>query len=136
MAEYRKLAADLIAADGVIDDTEVRLMKKHLYADGKIIKAEVDFLLEVRIAVARKAKSAEDTVKFDRFLLKACADYILDTKTLTEAQLELIKKVAGDKKLDTAEVKKFLNKMKKENAGNDKIEKIHEDWTKKQEAAK
>lgn len=136
MADYRKLSADLVAADGVVDDNEIKLLKKHLYAEKKIVKAEIEFLFEVRAVVARKSKAEGDTVKFDRFLLKALQDFLLeDGKRINDNDIELIKKVAGDKKIDTAEVKKFLNKLKKEKPDNDKISQIHEEWTEKQKKA-
>ena len=40
MADWRKLAVDLVLADNVIDEAEVKVLKKHLYEDGKIDKNE------------------------------------------------------------------------------------------------
>lgn len=134
MAEYRQLAIDLVAADGQIDDTELRLLKKHLYADNKIVKAEVDFLLEVQKSVRRKAKEG-GTDKFDRFLLKAVQDWVGELKSISEDQLAIIKKLTTDEKIDVGERKKFINKLKKDksNAG---IDQIADDLAKKTAPAK
>lgn len=127
MAEYRQLAMDLVAADGVIDDAEIRLMKKHLYADKKIVKGEVDFLLDVLKAVRRKAKGKTD--KFDRFLLAAVRDYVLSVK-VGDDQVALVRKLTNDDKIDKGERKKFINKIQKE-TNNASINKIHEAFSKK-----
>ncbi len=135
MAEYRDLARDLIAADGVIDDTELKLLKKYLYADNKIVHAEVTFLTEVRSAVMRKHKEA-DFAKFHRFLLKAIQDYLLaDGHKINDEDVKLVKKMAGDAHIDQSEIKKFLNKLKKD-SGNDQLTKIADDFAKKEEKAK
>ena len=48
MANWRNLAMTLILADGQIDDTEVKILKKELFADKKIDKEEAEFLVELR----------------------------------------------------------------------------------------
>ena len=55
MADYRKLAIQLIAADGKIDENEIKLLRKALFADGKITHEEVTFVGELRSALIRKA---------------------------------------------------------------------------------
>ena len=53
MADYRKLAIALMASDGKIDSAETRLLKKALYADGRISRDEVAFVAELRAAVVK-----------------------------------------------------------------------------------
>ena len=59
MADFRKLAIAFVLADGVIDDDEVKVLRKELYQDGKIDKKEVDFLVELRNAAQKKAKAKQ-----------------------------------------------------------------------------
>jgi len=131
MAEYRKLSLDLIAADGNVDETEVKLLKKHLYADGKIDHDEVVYLMDLRAALARKDKDASFP-HLDKLVLKAVTDYLMtDGKSVTDTDLALVKKIAGDKKIDMVELKKFLTKLKKDMASNAGVVKLVDEWMKK-----
>jgi len=131
MAEFRKLALDLIVADGNVDEAEVKLLKKHLYADGKIDKDEVDFLTDLRAAVGRKDKEATHP-NLDKFVLKAVTDFLLAEETkIGDDAVALVKKLAGDKKIEVAEMKKFLAKLKKEKASHAGLVKVIDEWEKK-----
>src|SRR5262249_42871594 len=48
MADWRKTAKAFLLADGGIDDREVAVLRKEVFADGKADETEVDFLLELR----------------------------------------------------------------------------------------
>lgn len=48
MADWRKTAKAFLLADGGIDDREVAVLRKEIFADGKADEIEVDFLLELR----------------------------------------------------------------------------------------
>ena len=39
MADFGLMAIDLISADKIIDDGEIRILRKHLYADNEISPA-------------------------------------------------------------------------------------------------
>jgi hypothetical protein len=54
MADWRKLCIAVALADRVIDDEEVKILKKELWTDGKPDKAEVEFLIELRNAAQKK----------------------------------------------------------------------------------
>ena len=41
MADFRKLSIAALLADGKIDDAEVKVIKKELYADGQIEAIEL-----------------------------------------------------------------------------------------------
>lgn len=131
MASYRELARDLIAADGVIDDTETKLLKKHLYADKKIVMAELAFLGEVRTAVKRKHKDKDmsEFAKFDRFYMKALGDHIAE-EGIDDSSLAMVKKIAKDDSMDSTDVKKFLNKLKKD-TGDEAVAKVADDFAAK-----
>ena len=114
MADFRKLAMDLVAADGNIDDGEIKLLKKALYADGKIDDSEIAFLVELKAVVLKKTKGTE-TPAFDKFFLKALSDNILADGTISAEEAATIQKyVVKDTKMNQSEVKKFMTKLKKE----------------------
>ncbi|MFL5343092.1 MAG: hypothetical protein ACJ8F7_23420 [Gemmataceae bacterium] len=119
MADFERMARDLISADGKIDDTEVRVLRKHLYEDGKITHSELTFLMELKKRAKRKSQS------FDRFYLKAAGDSILDNRLVSHEEIGIIKKIIADKKLPAAEVKRFLNHIKKEAKPNVAFDKLH-----------
>ena len=111
MADYRKLAIQLIAADGKVDGSEIKLLKKALYADGKVSHEEVTFLADVRAAVLKKAKRASP--KFDAFYLKALAESFLDNGVVSADEVVMINKfVMSDKSIKNGAKKKFLDGLK------------------------
>ncbi len=63
-----------ILADGVIDASEVGLMRKELYADGKIDRAEADFLFELNDATSGKANDST----WQAFFVEAVTDHLLE----------------------------------------------------------
>src|SRR6516162_1779650 len=73
MADWRKLAMQAILADGKIDDTEVKILKKEFFADNKIDDSEVKFLLELRETAQKKARARkeEPSASFDAFFFSA-----------------------------------------------------------------
>ena len=112
MADYRKLAIQLIAADGKIDATEIKLLKKTLYADGRISHEEVVFLAELRAAMYKKAKSASS--KFDAFYLKAMHESFLGNGVVRSEEVGLIgKHLMADKTIKSSAKKAFLDGLKK-----------------------
>lgn len=48
MADWKKTAKNFLLADGGLDDREVAVIRKELFADGKIDEVELDFLLELK----------------------------------------------------------------------------------------
>lgn len=48
MANWRQLAMSALLADGGIDDREVAILRKELFAEGKLDDIELDFLMELR----------------------------------------------------------------------------------------
>lgn len=48
MADWKKTAKAFLLADGGIDDREVTVLRKELFADGKVDEVELDFLLELK----------------------------------------------------------------------------------------
>jgi hypothetical protein len=111
MADYRKLAIQVIAADGKIDSSEFKLLKKAIYADGKVTHEEVNFLADLRAAILKKAKKASS--KFDSFYLKALAESFLDNGVISGDEVVMIGKfVIEDKSIKNGAKKKFLDGLK------------------------
>jgi hypothetical protein len=125
MADFRQLAIDLIAADNNVDVAEVRLLRKHLYADNRITHAEISFLMDLW----KKVKTA--TPAFQKFYLKAMGDSFLDNRIISHEEIGMIKKMLADKKLAKPEVKKFLARVKKEAIPNPDFDKVYDDYMKK-----
>jgi hypothetical protein len=112
MADWRKLAISALLADGVIDDTEVKVIKKELYADGKIDRQEVEFLVELRNEAQKKAKGAPMHSGFENLFFKAVQDNVLDNGIISTKEANWLRKMLyADNKIDESE-KKFLKKLK------------------------
>src|SRR5262245_16850118 len=123
MADFHKMTVDLIMADSKITEDEVKILKKHLYADGKINRDEVALLVDLRAAAVKKGKRLDPS--FDKLFLKALADNILANRIISAEEVGMIKKhVVNGKKFDTAEVKRFLSKLKKEARPNPAFDKV------------
>lgn len=112
MADFRKLAIDLVAADGKVDREEIKVLKDSLYADNRISLSEVEFLADLRAAVAQKGKK-KSTSTMDKFFLRAIEDHILKDSVVTAAEVAMIEKyVLSDKKLAKG-IKKLVKNLKK-----------------------
>jgi hypothetical protein len=113
MADWRKMAVDLVLADNVIDEHEVKVLKKHLYEDGKIDKKEVQFLVELRNLAQKKAKGEGLEPAFERFFFKAIEDNVLADGTISSTEARWLRDMLyADNKIDAGE-KKFLTALKK-----------------------
>jgi hypothetical protein len=79
MADWRKLALAAFLADGKVDETEIKILKKELYADKKIDADEIQFLIDLRTTYQKKAKASKEPVTdaFENFFFKAVQDYVL-----------------------------------------------------------
>jgi uncharacterized tellurite resistance protein B-like protein len=120
MADWRKLAVDLVLADNVIDETEVKILKKHLYEDGKIDKKEVEFLVELRNLGQKRLKGQALSPAFEKFFFKAVEDFVLADGVISNAEAKWLDTVLwADGKIDDGE-KKFLAALKKKATNDNK----------------
>jgi hypothetical protein len=115
MADWRKLALSALLADGKIDDTEVKILRKELYADGRISTDEFRFLAELRNEAQKKARSKGRKVSptFEKFFFKAVEDKVLDNGRISEGEVRLLKDmICADGKIDANEIKllRILNR--------------------------
>jgi uncharacterized tellurite resistance protein B-like protein len=115
MADWRKVALAAILADGVIDDAEIKVLKKELWADGKIDKKEVEFLIELRNQAQKKARARKEEVSagFERLFFKAIEENVLADGNIDAKEARWLREMLyADKKIDDNE-KKFLGRLKK-----------------------
>ena len=115
MADWRKLAVAALLADGVIDETEVKVLRKELWADGKIDREEVEFLIDLRNLAQKKAKAKKKKLKsaFEKLFFKAVEENVLADGTVDDEEARWLRAMLfADKKIDANE-KKFLARLKK-----------------------
>ena len=113
MADWRKVALSAFLADGVIDDTEVKILKKELWADGKIDQDEVEFLIDLRNLAQKKAKKGKLKSAFEKLFFKAIEENVLADGTIDDEEARWLRAMLfADKKIDANE-KKFLARLKK-----------------------
>jgi uncharacterized membrane protein YebE (DUF533 family) len=115
MADWRKVAVAALLADGKIDDTEVKLLRKELWEDGKIDMDEVRFLVELRNAAQKKAKARKEAVnpKFEALFFKAIEENVMADGTIDAREAGWLREMLfADRKIDANE-KKFLARIKK-----------------------
>ena len=113
MADWRKVALSAFLADGVIDDTEVKILKKELWADGKIDKDEVEFLIDLRNLAQKKAKKGKLKSAFEKLFFKAIEQNVLADGSIDAEEAHWLREMLfADKKIDANE-KKFLGRLKK-----------------------
>ncbi len=110
MADWKKLAQSALLADGKIDEAEVKLLRKYLWADKIIDDEELDFLGELWVAANKKAKAATTTVtpKFEKLYHEALEKYLTDSK-LTPARVKKFGDCIGK---PTEGKTKFLTRIK------------------------
>lgn len=112
MADWRKLAMSALLADGVIDEQEVKVIKKELLADGKIDRKELEFLVELRTQAQKKAKGAALNGAFENFFFKVLHDNILADGSISAKEAGWLRNVLfADGHIDEGE-KKFLKRLK------------------------
>src|SRR5687768_8336925 len=70
MRELQQIEHDILA-NGRVDDNDLRVMRQHLYAGGKVNRREADFLVELHKRVQRP------TPAFERLFYQAIKDHIL-----------------------------------------------------------
>jgi uncharacterized tellurite resistance protein B-like protein len=97
-----------ILANGKVDSHELETLRRELYADGKIDRAEADFLVELHKRVQHL------TPAFEHFFYQAIKDHILaDGRIDAEEAAWLRRMLFADGKIDDRE-RKLLHELKGE----------------------
>ena len=106
MADWRKLSKALALADGRIDTKEYEIIKTELFADGKLDRSEIEWLLDVK-------KSASGSVQaFDKMVFEALkTDLLADGDIDAKEAAWLRKFIFADGIVDELE-KTFLKELK------------------------
>jgi hypothetical protein len=106
MADWRKVAKALALADGRLDTKETAILRKELFADGKIDKSELEFLADLR-------KSSSGSVKdFTELFIEAVKANMLEDGNLDAAEAAwLTKTIFADAVVDDDE-KRLLKELK------------------------
>lgn len=63
MAEWRKVAKAFALGDGHISEREVDILRKELFADGKISKSELDFLQELKSSAKTSVQKLDKLIE-------------------------------------------------------------------------
>jgi hypothetical protein len=115
MADWRKLSVQLVLADGVIDDEEVKILKKELWADRHIDKEEVGFLIELRNTAQKKAKAKgkKMNAKFEKLFFDAIEENVLRDGQIDSSEAVWLRKMLFADQIIDANEKKFLGRLKK-----------------------
>lgn len=106
MANWRQLAMSALLADGAIDEREVEILRKEFFADRRIDRAEMEFLLEAR------KKAASCAPSFEKLLFEALRTVLLEDGVINPEKTEWIRQyIYADGKVDAAE-KHWLKELK------------------------
>lgn len=106
MANWRQLALSALLADGQIDEREVAILRKEFFADRRIDRAEMEFLLEARKKAATCAPS------FEKLVFEALRSVILADGYISPEETEWVRQyIYADGKVDAAE-KHWLKELK------------------------
>lgn len=106
MADWKKLAKDLLLADGYIERKETELLKKAILADGVVSKSEAEFLIELR----KEAPKA--VAEFHAFVFEVVKKAILADGDVSAAEAAWLEKfITADGKVDDSE-KQLLKDIK------------------------
>ncbi len=115
MADWRKVALAAILSDGKIDENEVKVLKKELWADNKIDEEEVNFLVELRNQAQKKAKARKEELNpaFEKLFYKAVEETVVQEGGIDSQKATWLRDTLfSGKKIDESG-QKFLNALKK-----------------------
>jgi len=115
MADWRKVAMAAFLIDGQVDDDEVKILKKELWADGKVTFEEVKFLIDLRDAAMKKLKSKGEELnpKFEKLFFEAVEANVLADGGISANETNWLRTtLLADGKIDDGEMD-LLNRLKK-----------------------
>jgi len=106
MADWKKLAKDLLLADGKIDERETALVRQELFADNQIDDAELDFLIDLKKAAMGVH------ITFNQLVLDGVKRNILGDGVISRSEAEFLRRwILADGRVDPPE-KKLLQELK------------------------
>lgn len=106
MADWKKMARELILADGYIEEKETEIIRKAILADGVVSKSEAEFLIDLRKSAPKAVK------KFHEFVFEVVKKAILADGSISSDEARWLEKfIFADAKVDDME-KEFLRDLK------------------------
>src|SRR5437763_9854109 len=106
MANWRNLCKAALLADGTIDEREVEILRKEFFADKRIDRPELEFILEVR----REAKSSVPS--FQKLVFECIRSVILADGVIEAGEVAWLRQwIFADGKVD-ADEKHWLKEFK------------------------
>jgi hypothetical protein len=113
MADWRKVAIAALLSDGTIEETEVKVIKKELYTNGRIDQKELEFLIDLRSAARKKARGAPLSARFENLFFKAVHDNVLAHGNLSAKETTFLRKaIMTNGKMHAPEMA-FVRRLKK-----------------------
>src|SRR4051794_3320405 len=107
MPNFREIE-ERILANGRVEGEDLEVLRRFLYADGKVGRPEADFLVELHKRAQNRSPA------FERFFYKAVKDHLLaDGRIDAEETSWLRQMVSASGKLEDQE-RKFLHELKGE----------------------
>jgi len=108
MANLQQLMTDVLA-DGRIDGQAIERLRRELYADGKIDRAEADFLVELHKRVQRPTGPA-----WEHFFYQAIKDHVLADGSIDADETAWLRQLLWfDGEIDESE-RNFLHQLRGE----------------------
>lgn len=113
MADWRRVAMAALLSNGVIDATKTKVLRKELYAYGKIDQPELQFLIDLRFAAQKRARGMPLSPRFENLFFKAVHDCVLADGNLCAKEAAFLRKaIWANGKVHEAE-KAFVRRLKK-----------------------
>ena len=107
MVELQQIERDILAI-GKVDGQELEVLRRRVYAGGKVGRREADFLVELHKRVQHK------TPAFEKFFYQAMKDHILAEGRIDAHEVAWLRRMLfADGKVDDEE-RKFLHELKGE----------------------
>ncbi len=107
MLELRQLIEDILA-NGKVEGNELEVLRRELYADGRIDRREADLLVEMHKRVQR------DSPAFEEFFYKAIKDHILTDGRIDPEEVAWLRQMLSADGRITNREKKFLHELRGE----------------------
>jgi hypothetical protein len=106
MADWRKLARLVLLAGGTIDEKKTAIVRKELFADKRIDRTELEFLVDARRGAHQVGP------EFDRLFLEALRSVLLADGVISAAETQWLRNwILADGKVDAGE-KKLLKELR------------------------
>jgi uncharacterized tellurite resistance protein B-like protein len=105
MPNFQQIARHVLSK-GKVDEDELRMLRQVLYADGKIDRREIDFLVDLHNQLPNR------TPAFEQFFYQALKDHLLDDGRLSAYKADWLRQILfADGKI-TNDERVFLRQLK------------------------